>query len=379
MLSDFNPVLVKETFAHVMTDAQKAMEYFFARLFVCNPEIRAMFPLAMSELRGRVFGALARLVWSLDSPAAAAAYLGQLGRDHRRFGVRDKHYQAFFDALLTTVQHFSGPAWTPEVSQAWTAALAGALAVMRTAAAADAGRQPPWWTGEIVRHERRGERLAVLTIRPGQPLGYRPGQYLSVQVPRWPRVWRSFSVANAPRANGLIDLHVRAVPGGMVSTALVQHAAVGDALLLGPARGEMTLPPEAAGRDLLCLAGGTGLAPVKAIVQSVITAPAAGRPARITLLVGARRSEDLYDLPDLEALRARYPALTLIPVVSHDPGFAGQRGLLPQIARQQAAPADCEVFVSGPDAMVAAAERLLGDRIPAGRLHHDPPARPVSL
>ncbi len=261
-----------------MADAQKAMEYFYARLFVHSPEIRAMFPLAMSDLRGRVFGALARLVWSLDSPAAATAYLGQLGRDHRRFGVKDKHYQAFFDALLATVRHCSGPAWTPEISEAWTAALNGALAVMRAAAAANAVRQPPWWTGEIVRHERRTDSLAVLTIRPGQPLPYRPGQYLSVQVPRWPRVWRYFSVANAPRANGLIDLHVRAVPGGMVSTALVQHAAPGDTLLLGPARGEMTLPPEAAGRRLLCLAGGTGLAPVKAIVQSVIAAPAPAGP-----------------------------------------------------------------------------------------------------
>ncbi len=74
-----------------------------------------------------------------------------------------------------------------------------------------------------------------------------------------------------------------------------------------------------------------------------------------------------------------------MPVVSNDPGYAGLRGLLPQVAShvlaslgaraEPGALADCEIFASGPDGMVAQAERLLADRIPAGRLHHDPPAR----
>lgn len=355
-----------------MADAQQAMEYFYARLFVQSPEIRALFPLAMSELRARVFGALTRLIWSLDRPADAAAYLRQLGRDHRRFGVKDAHYQAFFDALRATVQHFSGPAWTPEVSAAWTAALDGAAAVMRAAAADDATRQPPWWLGEVVRHDRRARGLAVLTIRPSQPLRYVPGQYLSVQVPRWPRVWRSFSVANAPRRSGLLDLHVKAVPGGMVSTALVQHVTAGDTLLLGQARGEMTVRPGAAHRDLLCLAGGTGLAPVKAIIESVAASPGPGWPRSITLLVGARRCDELYDMPDLAALRSRYRPLRVVPVVSHDPGYAGLRGLLPDVACRHAELTDCEAFISGPDAMVALAARLLASRLPADRIHHDP-------
>jgi ferredoxin-NADP reductase len=127
-------------------------------------------------------------------------------------------------------------------------------------AAADEDQQPPWWIGEVVRHDLRGPNLAVLTIRPDQPLPYRPGQYLAVQVPRWPRVWRNFSIANAPRENGLVDLHVRAVPGGLVSGSLVHSMQPGDTLLLGQAEGEMTAPADP-DTDLLCVAGGTGLPP----------------------------------------------------------------------------------------------------------------------
>ena len=197
---DFDTALVKEAFGHVAARAPQAMEYFYAHLFRQNPEIRGMFPLTMSEHREHVFGALAQLVWSLDSPAALSAYLEDLGRQHRKFGVKEKHYAAFFAALLATIEHFNGPSWTAQVQAACTAALDHAAAVMLRAAALDAQRQPPWWVGEVVRHELRSPNLAVLRIQPDQPLRYRAGQYLPVQVARWPRAWRNFSIANAPRA-----------------------------------------------------------------------------------------------------------------------------------------------------------------------------------
>jgi NAD(P)H-flavin reductase/hemoglobin-like flavoprotein len=365
--------LVKETFAHVMADAHKAMEYFYARLFVQHPEIRALFPLAMDELREQVFQALARLIWSLDSAEACTAYLGELGREHRKFGVQDRHHQAFFGALLVTVEHFSCFDWTGETRAAWQAALDYAETGMRAAAAADAQGQPGWWVGEIVEHDRRTETVAVLRIRPDQPLSYAAGQYLSVQVARWPRVWRNFSVANAPRPSGLLDLHVRAVSGGMVSNALVYHASVGDTIALGRARGEMTAP-EAPVRDLLCVAGGTGLAPIKAIIESVIDSTRYGQRPSITLFVGARRATGLYDMADLAALRSGYPSLAVIPVVSQEPGFAGPHGLLPEVVSGSACLEDCDVFVSGPDEMVSETERLLGDRVGAHRIHRDPPS-----
>jgi NAD(P)H-flavin reductase/hemoglobin-like flavoprotein len=370
-ISGFHARLVKESFAVIEPRGLEAMEHFYAWLFVRHPEIRAMFPLAMSEHRERVLGALARIVWSMDSPAALDSYLRQLGRDHRKFAVKDKHYEAFFGALLDTVRHFSGDAWTADTEAAWEAALGYTARIMRAAAAADAEHAPAWWLGEIVQHDLRRPDLAVLTIRPDQPLRYRPGQYLAVQVARWPRVWRNFSIANAPRANGLLDLHVRAIPGGMVSAALVHHARPGDTLLLGPARGEMTLSADCE-RDLLCIAGGTGLAPIKALIEGAIGAAGPARQRKIALYLGARRADDLYDMQALALLEVSYPLLTVVPAVSGDPDWAGRTGLLPDVVRQHAACEGREVFISGPGSMVTEAVRMLARRVSGAHIHHDP-------
>ena len=374
-ISGFHARLVKESFSVIETRAGEAMEHFYAWLFVRHPQLRAMFPLGMSAHREHVFGALARIVWSMDSPAALASYAGQLGRDHRKFGVKDKHHEAFFGALLAAVRHFSGDTWTASTQEAWEAVFSSVTSAMQAAAAADAALAPAWWVGEVVQHDLRRPDLAVLTIRPDQPLRYLPGQYLGVQVGRWPRVWRNFSAGNAPRANGLVDLHVRAVSGGMVSTALVHYVQPGDTLLLGPPRGEMTIS-EDCDRDLLCIAGGTGLAPVKAIIEGVISAAGQARQRQIALYVGARNTGDLYDMRDLETLAVSYPSLKVIPAVADDPGWQGLAGLLPEVVRQHAACEGREVFISGPGAMVTEVVRVLARRVSGEHIHHDPIGAP---
>jgi NAD(P)H-flavin reductase/hemoglobin-like flavoprotein len=370
--TDFDAGLVRESFAHIAASPGPAMEYFFAQLFVRNPEMRAMFPLAMRQHMETMFTALERIVWSIDNPGQLTAFLGQLGRDHRKFGVRDRHYESVVAAFLETSRHFCGHYWTHAIQEAWEAAFSHACAVMMAAARDDAHAQPPWWIGEIVGHDLRCPDLAVITIRPDQPLSYIPGQYLAVQVPRWPRLWRNFSIANAPRRSGLIDLHVRALPGGLVSGSLVHHSAPGDTVVLGPARGKMTMQA-GPGRDLLCIAGGTGLAPIKAIIEGVIGASAAGGPPRkIGLLFGARTEQDLYDLAALRELESACPALTVTPVVSDQPHFPGLKGTLPEAAARYASCEGKDIFLSGPAAMVRATVSALADRAGTEQIRYDP-------
>jgi NAD(P)H-flavin reductase/hemoglobin-like flavoprotein len=391
--AEFNARVVQESFADLIANAPLAMEHFYSHLFISSPETRAMFPMEMSQMRERVFAALSQLVRSLDRPAQSAAYLAELGRDHRKYGVKDKHFEAFFSALLDTVAHFTGSGWTPDTETAWRGAMEYAARTMRSAAEADAKDHPAWWVGEIVEHDRRREDLAVLTIAPDQPLPYLAGQYVPVQVPRWPRVWRPYSIANAPRADGLITLHVRAVPGGLVSADLVRHATIGDTVLLGPAGGEMTAPPPG-GDDLRCIAGGTGLAPIKAIVETAVGSRRGDRPRRIALFVGARRVDDVYDLGDLQAMKSAYPGLQVILVLSDESALSGRPLLSPQQAAagltavagllpgavlghgRRLEPA--HTYVCGPATMVAQTAHVLASQMPAGLLHHDPlPAGPA--
>jgi NAD(P)H-flavin reductase/hemoglobin-like flavoprotein len=368
----FDVSLIRESFAHMAEGSGRAaIDYFFSCFFIRYPEMRSMFPHSMQEHTKLVFKALDHIVSDIDSPGTLTPYLEQLGRDHRKFGIRDRHYELFLPVLIDTVRHFCGHYWTNGMQAAWEAMLGHAASVMKAAAKRDAEQRPPWWIGEIVQHDRRSLDLAVLTIKPDQPLRYTPGQYVAVQVPRWPRVWRNFSIANAPRENGLIDLHVRAVPGGMVSGSLVRGVRRGDTVLLGRPRGEMTAPPDPA-RDLLCIAGGTGLAPIKAIIEGVINATKPGDHPKIGLLYGARTEKDLYDLQDLQVLESAHPAFMVTPVVSDDPGFAGIKGTLPQVARRYANCQGKDIFISGPPAMVQATVSVLSDRAANDSIRHDP-------
>lgn len=371
-----DPRTVKESFAQVMSAGPPAMEYFYARLFAANPTIRGLFPTSMTAQREHMFAALAEVIWSLDNQPGCAEILCQLGRDHRRFGVTERHHGAFFTALRDTARHYIGSAWTQHTRKAWQAALDYISATMRAAAAKDAETSPAWWIAEITSHELRSPGVAVLRLQPGEPLPYQAGQYVQVQVTRWPRTWRPYSIANAPRPGGQIELHVRAVPGGLVSNTLVHHCVTGDCVVLGPASGEMTLAET--DRDLLCIAGGTGLAPIKAIVEQALAKPAASRPRKITLFVGARQHFDLYDLEDLQLLESACPALRVIPVLSDEPGYSGLTGLLPDVVSGAGLFENTEAYVCGPPAMVSLTTALLAGSIPAAQIHHDPLPPPVS-
>ncbi|GII58044.1 oxidoreductase [Planotetraspora thailandica] len=362
-----NPRLVKESFSVIEPVAGKAAAFFYGRLFAESPQLRAMFPPAMDMQRDRLFKALTRIVWLLDSPDGLSAYLAQLGRDHRKYGVSDEHYTAVGKALIATIKHFAGDAWTAEIEAAWVAAYGMASEAMIKAATADAGLAPPWWLAEVVDHDRRTRDIAVITVRPGQHMTFTPGQYVTVQTARWPRVWRTFSIANAPREDNTLRLHVRAVPGGWVSSALVQHTRIGDQILLGPPVG--TMVPVETDRDLLFVAGGTGLAPLKAIVEHVI---ASGRRPNIHLLHGVRRASELYDMQDLIRMESSFPWLRVLPVVSDESAFDGMRGSLPDVMDRFHSWAEHEVYVCGPSSMVnMTVQRLQASGVPLCRIHRD--------
>ena len=219
--------------------------------------------------------------------------------------------------------------------------------------------------------ELRGPDIAVLTVAPEQPMDYQPGQYVGVQTPHWPRLWRRYSIANAPRPDGMLRLHVRAIAGGLVSPSLVHHARAGDPLVLGAPEGTMTANTDSP-RDVLCLAGGTGLAPIKAIIEAITRAPTPTRRREVVLYFGARRYRDLYDLAELQQMELAYPWLQVIPAVSDEPTREDVMfGTVPELAAK--APwADRDIYISGPDAMIIKTVQVLQERgAPAHLIRYD--------
>jgi NAD(P)H-flavin reductase/hemoglobin-like flavoprotein len=363
------PTLIKESFARVEHVADKVAAFFYARLFLESPDLRDMFPLMMDVQRSRLLRALVQVVQGLDSPVQLDQFLAQLGHDHRKYGVRPEHYGAIGRSLIAAIREYTeAGGWTPDVEAAWLNAYA-ALSQRMINAAEQARDSPPWWFARVVRVERAARDIALLTLRPDQPYLFYPGQYLSLETPRRPRLWRTYSLANAPRPDGTLELHVRAVPGGWVSGALVAHTKVGDMLRLGPPRGSMRIQPSA-GPDLLLVAGGTGLAPVKAMVEGL-----AGwnRSRSVHVFFGARRPDELYQLSTLMRLSGQHPWLTVVGAVSDDPGYPGRRGLISDVTAQYGQWARHLVYVSGSPPMIRATiTALRTQQVPLTQIHYDP-------
>lgn len=359
--------LLKESFALVEPVADKVAGYFYGRMFTECPELRGLFPVTMDVQRARLLTALVRVIQGIDTPELLMPYLRQLGRDHRKFDVRAEHYDVVGRCLVAAISKYAEDAWTEEMERAWTTAYSTMAAAMIDAADRMAARAPAWWNAELVSHERRATDVAVLTVRPDAAFPYHAGQYVSLQTPRWPRVWRPYSVANAPSSN-LLEFHIRAVGAGWVSNSLVWQSKAGDTLRIGPPLGAMRVDRESS-RGVVCVAGGVGLAPMKAIVDDMTKW---NRGRSVVLFFGVRRSEDLYDLPDLRALANSHPWLTVVPAASEEPTYVGEQGLISEVVRRYGPWDDHDVFIAGSPDMIRATLRTVDSLgVPPFRVHYD--------
>lgn len=360
--------IIRTSFELVEPRADELAKHFYAVLFALAPETRELFPANMEIQRSRLLRALVHVVQMVDRPAELTPFLQQLGRDHRKFGVIARHYHAVGAALLSAIEHIAGPAWTPAIARAWTEAYGIVSGAMHTAAEAERG--PASWLGRVLAHRRLSWDVAMVQVQTGQPIPYRAGQYLSVETPRRPRLWRYFSPANAPREDGVLEFHVRAVERGWVSRAIVAHGQRGDTWRIGPPMGRMSVNRQS-GRNVLMVAGGTGVAPIKAVLEEMSRH---GENPRTEVFFGGRNFSDLYDLDSLRQMSYTNPWLNVVPVVEDDDGGSGaEKGTLADVVTRYGAWADHDVLVCGSPSMIrATVSRMLVAGTPLDQIRYDP-------
>ncbi|MBO0839365.1 MAG: hypothetical protein J2O49_00870, partial [Sciscionella sp.] len=318
--------LIRASVADIQPRADEFAQYFYGALFSLAPETMDLFPMVLRTQRGRFVRALLHVVELVDRQREVTAFLAQLGRDHRKFGVLGKHYEPFGRALLDAVRRFAGDGWTADVETAWTNAYEMIAGTMRKAAADD--ESPAWWPAEVLTHQRIGPDLAIVTVRPDHPVPYLAGQYIAVETPQRRRLWRYLSPANAPRSDGVLEFAVRAVPGGWASRAIVGQTRPGDRWKLGAPLGRLIARPDDK-RNLLMIAGGTGISPMRAIIEGLagdaagssgesVGGSVAGDRRSVQLFYGGRTADDLYALPRLRELAQRHRWLSVVPVLEAD-------------------------------------------------------------
>ncbi|GHE42161.1 oxidoreductase [Streptomyces longispororuber] len=347
--------------AEIAPIADKVTSYFYALLFTRHPDLRGLFPAAMDTQRDRLLAALLTAAEHIDDGDALAEHLGHLGRGHRKYGTRSVHYPAVGECLIGALTRYASASWDDETEAAWVRTYTTISQIMIDAAAEDELRAPAWWYAEVVSHDPRTSDIAVITVRPDQPYPFLAGQYTSLETPWWPRIWRHYSFASAPRSDGLLSFHVKAVPAGWVSNALVHRARPGDVLRLGPPTGSMTVD-HSTDSGLLCVGGGTGIAPIKALVEDVAEH---GRRRPVEVFYGARTDHDLYDIDTMLRLQRSHPWLAVRPVVDN-------RAQLPDAVRAYGPWNEYDAYLSGPPGMIrSGVDTLRRAGIPAGRIRHD--------
>jgi 3-phenylpropionate/trans-cinnamate dioxygenase ferredoxin reductase subunit len=225
-------------------------------------------------------------------------------------------------------------------------------------------------SGRVTEQIRLTHDIAELRVQLEEALCYRAGQFADIAIAGLPGVQRSYSFAAPARPDAQVRFCVRKVPGGAFSSLVNDTDLTGQAMTVEGPKGDFYLRPAEA--PLLFVAGGSGLAPILAMLQETAEA---GVKRPVTLLFGARGQSDLYGLSSVGEIAKRWSgAFNFIPVLSDEPGdsrWRGERGLvtamIPRVLED-----DVHAYLCGPPRMVDSAIGLLSQHgVPIERIHVD--------
>lgn len=365
-------------------------ELFSRALRNADPDFREMFPRESGPVLREFVRALS---WALETTESARGdkakveevvdFARHLGADHRKLELAPQHYLHFGEALAHTMRHLAGRSWDDRLQTTLTTA----YRVLSSALQQGAGQSDgPARVGATVVDVLRPTRdVVVVRLISDTMIDYHPGQYLSVLTPYSPGVWRRLSPAMPSNPAGQIEFHIRDVPGGALSGSLVRSVGVGDRWVLARPLGMLEVDRTEPFRDVLMIAGGTGIAPLRCLLMDMLRF---GDNPRVHLYYGARYPGELYDLPTLVDLAATAPWLTVQPVSEEtdDPWWAGpghelprtlhrrQTGTLVDVVTQWGSWADRQVIIAGsPDMLRATVRGMVAAGTPRENISFDRP------
>jgi CDP-4-dehydro-6-deoxyglucose reductase len=196
----------------------------------------------------------------------------------------------------------------------------------------------------------RTPTIVELWLRPlADPLRYRPGEYVLLEDAEHEVAPRSYSVANAPRADGLISLLVTRVRGGQASTWVHERLRTGQTVAITGPYGTFVDDP-ARTAPAVYLAGGSGLAPIRALAEAALS----GARRSLTLIFSARTEADVLDRERFAAWEARSARFRYVRTLTREHGEP-PRGRIPiLLASLVGTLADHDVFVAGAPGFVRA-------------------------
>ena len=211
--------------------------------------------------------------------------------------------------------------------------------------------------GRVVEQQPLTHDITRLVVQLEQSLPYKAGQYADLSFDLLPQHARSFSFATRQQPDAQVSFFIRKVQGGVLTSAVHSRALVGESVTLEGPLGDFYLRPARA--PLLLVAGGSGLAPILALLEEAL---ATGGERPVTLLFGARAERDLYALEQINSLAGQWNAsFNFVPVLSDaalDASWRGVRGQVTELIGQYLA-GGSHAYLCGPPGMIDSAIRVL--------------------
>ncbi len=224
---------------------------------------------------------------------------------------------------------------------------------------------------EVVELRPLTHDMVAVILDPGEGarLIFLPGQYATLGFGDLPE--REFSMASCPD-DRLLQFYIRRVPGGLATQRILDSLAIGDRVRVAGPYGLAYLREAEIG-PILAVAGGSGLAPVRSIVE---TALRRGMSQPIHLYFGVRGTRDLFEVERLKDLEASHPNLTVTFAFSEEETAEARTGHLHEVLAAEFAGrdlSDWRAYVAGPPVMVRAVAAVLGGlKLAEDRCHADP-------
>lgn len=214
--------------------------------------------------------------------------------------------------------------------------------------------EPGRHTGRLIDRVALTADTALFRIEFDHPIHYLPGQFVLVESPSGIR--RAYSMARPAGTSGetCMEFVIRAKPGGAGSNWLFNELRVGDAVRVEGPYGRAYARPDG-GRPVLCVAGGTGLAPVLAICDHII---AEQRDVPVHLYIGARTTADLVLRDRISELASRGAQVSYSVQETSKPDAGVRTGtVIEHVAADWPDLSDSDIYLAGPAGMVDAAMR----------------------
>ncbi|WP_281648335.1 NO-inducible flavohemoprotein [Parendozoicomonas sp. Alg238-R29] len=287
MLSSETITTIQATIPLLETVKTGLTKHFYKRLFHHHPELQDVFNMSHQRTGGQpaaLFDAVLAYARNIENLEALLPAVERIAHKHTSFLVKPEQYDVVGHHLIETIRELAGEAATPEVLQAWSEAyqlLAQVFIGRENTLYEQQAQSHGGWEGTrsfvVSRKEKESALITsfYLEAEDGQPiLGYKPGQYLGIQVKpvgsKYQEI-RQYSLSDA--SNGqYYRISVKRENGdekGVVSNHLHDHVQVGDKLGVMPPAGDFYLETQSQSPVVL-LSGGVGFTPLMAMLNTLI-------------------------------------------------------------------------------------------------------------